>query len=223
MLANTSAYIGAPEVWNARIETVKRDGMAAICMEFVPGETLARINSYELAYRMQMAAPEALDLARESAETHKLYGLDQPECAGTTEVLGQGGDGIGAADLVGQEALVDLAGEFTRGREDERLRGLLRQVEAVDDAREFYVGGQKIGSLGEFPPVYRSGLGETKRLSIPPGAIRVGAAGSGRSNDAPNPNRSPAAPSLRCRRARHATCRCCACSRATSRHPSPGP
>jgi 3-oxoadipate enol-lactonase len=33
VLANTSVYIGAPEVWNARIETVKRDGMAAI----VPG------------------------------------------------------------------------------------------------------------------------------------------------------------------------------------------
>jgi hypothetical protein len=41
----------------------------------------ARINSYELAYRMQMAAPEALDLSKESAATHKLYGLDQPECA----------------------------------------------------------------------------------------------------------------------------------------------
>jgi len=33
VLANTSSYIGAPEVWNARIETVRRDGMAAI----VPG------------------------------------------------------------------------------------------------------------------------------------------------------------------------------------------
>jgi hypothetical protein len=41
----------------------------------------ARINSFELAYRMQMAAPEALDLARESDKTHKLYGLDRPECA----------------------------------------------------------------------------------------------------------------------------------------------
>jgi hypothetical protein len=41
----------------------------------------ARINSYELAYRMQMAAPEALDLSKESAATHRLYGLDQPECA----------------------------------------------------------------------------------------------------------------------------------------------
>ncbi|MFM9118255.1 MAG: DUF1501 domain-containing protein [Planctomycetota bacterium] len=40
----------------------------------------ARINSFELAYRMQIAAPEALDLARETPETHRLYGLDQPHC-----------------------------------------------------------------------------------------------------------------------------------------------
>jgi hypothetical protein len=36
----------------------------------------ARIRSYELAARMQLAAPEALDLSRETAETLKLYGLD---------------------------------------------------------------------------------------------------------------------------------------------------
>lgn len=41
----------------------------------------ARINSYELAYRMQMAAPEALDLNKEEPSMHKLYGLDKPECA----------------------------------------------------------------------------------------------------------------------------------------------
>ncbi len=41
----------------------------------------ARINSYELAYRMQMAAPEALELSRESDVIRKLYGLDRPECA----------------------------------------------------------------------------------------------------------------------------------------------
>jgi hypothetical protein len=41
----------------------------------------ARINSYELAYRMQMSAPEAMDIAKETEATHKLYGLDQPECA----------------------------------------------------------------------------------------------------------------------------------------------
>jgi hypothetical protein len=36
----------------------------------------ARIRSYELAFRMQMAVPKALDLASETAATQKLYGLD---------------------------------------------------------------------------------------------------------------------------------------------------
>ena len=39
-----------------------------------------RIESFELAYRMQMAAPEALDLATETRETHELYGLDDKTC-----------------------------------------------------------------------------------------------------------------------------------------------
>jgi hypothetical protein len=36
----------------------------------------ARIASYELAYRMQSAAPEAVDLTRETKETWRLYGLE---------------------------------------------------------------------------------------------------------------------------------------------------
>ena len=39
----------------------------------------ARIAGYELAARMQVAAKEALDLSQESATTHKMYGMDQPE------------------------------------------------------------------------------------------------------------------------------------------------
>ncbi len=48
-----------------------------------PGEAAlaARIEAFELAYRMQMAAPEALDVQRESAATKALYGLDNPKCA----------------------------------------------------------------------------------------------------------------------------------------------
>ena len=38
----------------------------------------ARIASFELAFRMQREAPEAFDLSRETAETHQLYGTDQP-------------------------------------------------------------------------------------------------------------------------------------------------
>ena len=37
----------------------------------------ARIRSYELAYKMQSAAPEVVDLSRESNETTKLYGMDE--------------------------------------------------------------------------------------------------------------------------------------------------
>jgi hypothetical protein len=40
-------------------------------------ELEARISAYELAYRMQSSAPEAVDLARETEETRRLYGLDQ--------------------------------------------------------------------------------------------------------------------------------------------------
>lgn len=40
----------------------------------------SRLRSYELAARMQLAIPEATDLAQESAATHVLYGTDQKEC-----------------------------------------------------------------------------------------------------------------------------------------------
>ena len=42
----------------------------------------ARIASFELAYRMQSEAPEAVDLKQEDAETRELYGLDREQTAG---------------------------------------------------------------------------------------------------------------------------------------------
>jgi hypothetical protein len=45
----------------------------------------ARIESFELAFRMQMQAPEAFDVESESAATKKLYGLDDP----VTEIFGR--------------------------------------------------------------------------------------------------------------------------------------
>jgi hypothetical protein len=39
----------------------------------------ARIRSFELAYKMQSAAPEAVDLTKESEATRRLYGLDEEE------------------------------------------------------------------------------------------------------------------------------------------------
>lgn len=41
----------------------------------------SRIHAYELAARMQLAAPEVLDITGESNATRRLYGLDQPVTA----------------------------------------------------------------------------------------------------------------------------------------------
>ncbi|HEY3963808.1 MAG TPA: DUF1501 domain-containing protein [Planctomycetaceae bacterium] len=48
-----------------------------------PGDTRleARIASYELAAKMQLSAPEVLDLTKESQATHVLYGTDDKACA----------------------------------------------------------------------------------------------------------------------------------------------
>jgi hypothetical protein len=45
----------------------------------------ARIQAYELAFRMQAHAPEAIDLSEETDETQRQYGLDQP----ATRVFGR--------------------------------------------------------------------------------------------------------------------------------------
>lgn len=45
----------------------------------------ARIQSFELAFRMQARAPEAFDVTNESPETKKLYGMDE----GATETFGK--------------------------------------------------------------------------------------------------------------------------------------
>jgi hypothetical protein len=44
-------------------------------------ELAARMESYELAFRMQMSAPEATDVSSESEATKKLYGLDDAKAS----------------------------------------------------------------------------------------------------------------------------------------------
>lgn len=52
----------------------------ALSREFDP-ELEGRIQAFELAFRMQSMAPEALEIEKESAATKKLYGLDREETA----------------------------------------------------------------------------------------------------------------------------------------------
>lgn len=44
-------------------------------------QLIARLESYELAYRMQAHAPEAVDLAKETSATRALYGVDNESTA----------------------------------------------------------------------------------------------------------------------------------------------
>ena len=75
----------SPEQQRARLDHLNRLNQEHA--DRYPGSTelAARIASYELAYRMQTCAPEAVDLSQESESTKKLYGLDDP----TTEPFGK--------------------------------------------------------------------------------------------------------------------------------------
>ena len=67
----------AQEDQRARLDALAK--LNEIDLQKYPGnsELAARIASYELAYRMQGCAPEAVDLNGESEATKKLYGLDE--------------------------------------------------------------------------------------------------------------------------------------------------
>ena len=62
-----------------RLNDIYREGRAE------DSRLSARIESFELAYRMQLQAPDAFDLSRESAATNRLYGIDEK----STEVFGR--------------------------------------------------------------------------------------------------------------------------------------
>ena len=65
-----------PEQQRAQLDLLAR--LNEMDLQKYPGssELAARISSYELAYRMQACAPEAVDVNRESESTRKLYGMD---------------------------------------------------------------------------------------------------------------------------------------------------
>jgi hypothetical protein len=67
-------------------ESAARDLLTAMNLHHLEqhagGDVLAaRIRSYELAAKMQLAVPGVTDLGGETAATHALYGLDRPETA----------------------------------------------------------------------------------------------------------------------------------------------
>jgi hypothetical protein len=63
-----------PERQRRTLDLVQK--MNDLDTEETDSEMAARISSYELAFKMQSHAPEAVDLSKESETTKKLYGLD---------------------------------------------------------------------------------------------------------------------------------------------------
>ncbi len=108
-------------------------------------ELEARIASYELAFRMQAEAPEAIDLSGESEATKKLYGLDDPQtedfgrkCLLARRLIQRGvrfiqlisGTNIGDD---WDDAHTDLLGSHNRmcGKTDKPIAGLLTDLKAL--------------------------------------------------------------------------------------------
>jgi hypothetical protein len=104
-------------------------------------ELNARLNSYELAWRMQAAAPEAVDLSEENEATRQLYGLENKE----TEKFGR--NLLMARRLVERgvrfvqcysgsgnlwDAHSDIEGNHTKycGQTDQPIAGLLTDLKA---------------------------------------------------------------------------------------------
>ncbi|MEX2264547.1 MAG: DUF1501 domain-containing protein [Bryobacteraceae bacterium] len=75
--------LAAPEGVSDRTQRATLDFIGAMDRRHIearPGDTdlEARLASYELAYRMQTSAPEAVDLSKETDATKKLYGIGDP-------------------------------------------------------------------------------------------------------------------------------------------------
>ena len=79
-------YLDNPKGVSAERQREKLDLLAALNRDYNATradntELEARIRGYELAYKMQSEAPEAVDLSKESETTKKLYGMDHESTA----------------------------------------------------------------------------------------------------------------------------------------------
>jgi uncharacterized protein (DUF1501 family) len=102
-------------------------------------ELAARINAYELAYRMQSEAPQLVDIGRESPETLRQYGIGEKEtdefgtrCLLARRLVESGVRFVQlyAGNTVGWDAHEDVMENHTRlcRRTDKPVAGLLRDL-----------------------------------------------------------------------------------------------
>lgn len=103
-------------------------------------ELHARVAAYELAYRMQSAAPQLVDLSQETAATQRLYGLDAPHsrdfgtrCLLARRMLERGVRFVQlySGDTNGWDAHRDVLANHTEyaGKTDRPIAGLLTDLQ----------------------------------------------------------------------------------------------
>ncbi|MBV8470750.1 MAG: DUF1501 domain-containing protein [Burkholderiaceae bacterium] len=85
-------YIDGPEARSAsqeheQLKLLNRLNQLSAARYPLDSELRARLRSYDLAERMQSAAPDAVDLSKETEATKKLYGLDDATSASYGETL----------------------------------------------------------------------------------------------------------------------------------------
>ncbi len=158
--------------------------------EQYPGssELASRISSYELAYRMQGCAPDAVDINRESDATKKLYGLDEAitapfgkQCLMARRLVERGvrfvqvfSGGLGTQNRDTWDAHADMKENhaFHAKETDRPLAGLLTDLKAhglLDDT--LVIWHSEFGRM----PLSENGVGRDHN----PGAMTIWMAGAG--------------------------------------------
>src|SRR6266851_1032718 len=81
--ADPVLYLSNPEGINMETQRLRLDALRDLNQHRLAAtgdvEIASRIASYELAFRMQSAAPELLDFSKESAAIRQMYGIDDEE------------------------------------------------------------------------------------------------------------------------------------------------
>ena len=150
-------------------------------------ELAARIESYELAFRMQATAPEAVDIAAESPATRKLYGMDDAvtepfgrQCLMARRMVERGvrfvqlyHGGLGIQNTDTWDAHEDVRSNHTKhaAEVDTPIAGLLDDLHARGLLDSTLVIWQ--GEFGRMP-ISQRGLGRDHN----PGAMSVWMAGA---------------------------------------------
>jgi hypothetical protein len=176
-----------PEEQRARLKLL--DELNKLDLEKNPGhsELAARISAYELAYRMQGAAPEAVNVNSETEPTKKLYGLDDPvtepfgrQCLMARRLVERGTrfvqlyhGGLGNQNTDTWDAHEDVRSNHTKhaAEVDRPIAGLLADLKARGLLDSTLVVWQ--GEFGRMP-ISQRGLGRDHN----PGAMTIWMAGA---------------------------------------------